>query len=226
MQRLIFLIVFIFVNFLPAFSQSDSVGKIKYSPDYKFKEGIYLTVSQLKMNNPVPKTRIVSSVDYSSVDFFPKLVENEKISYFDNYGMRKEVKTTEIWGFCRNGSIYVNWNDDFNRIGVLGSVCHFISNKTETQYLNYDPYGSSNYYNNNYGLRTPTQQTTEMRQYVFDFETEKIYDYTVNVLESILMRDTQLYDEYNNLRNKKKNQLMFLYLRKFNERNPLYLPNN
>jgi hypothetical protein len=40
------------------------------------------------------------------------------------------------------------------------------------------------------------------------------------------MEDPELYDEFNALRKKKKNQMKFLYLRKFNEKHPLYIPIN
>jgi len=59
-----------------------------------------------------------------------------------------------------------------------------------------------------------------------DFETGRVYDYDFQSLEVLLMKDPELHDEYAQLRRKKKRQLKFLYLRRFNERNPLYLPQN
>ena len=38
------------------------------------------------------------------------------------------------------------------------------------------------------------------------------------------MRDPELHDEYIGLRKRKKKQLKFFYIRKFNEQNPLYFP--
>jgi len=38
------------------------------------------------------------------------------------------------------------------------------------------------------------------------------------------MKDTELYDEYVQLSRKKKKDLMFVYIRKFNDKNPLYIP--
>jgi len=40
------------------------------------------------------------------------------------------------------------------------------------------------------------------------------------------MADPELHDEFAALNNKKQKQMKFLYLRKFNERNPLYFPKN
>jgi hypothetical protein len=63
-----------------------------------------------------------------------------------------------------------------------------------------------------------------MRQYILDFESGNLLEYEVKSLEILLMKDPELHDEYSQLRRKKKRQLKFLYLRKFNERNPLYIP--
>jgi hypothetical protein len=59
-----------------------------------------------------------------------------------------------------------------------------------------------------------------------DFKTGKVYDYDVQALEVLLMQDPELHNEFSQLRKKKKRQQKFVYLRRFNERNPLYLPKN
>jgi hypothetical protein len=66
----------------------------------------------------------------------------------------------------------------------------------------------------------------ELRQYLIDFDTGKILEYDVENTELLLMKDSELYTEYVQLRNKKQKELMFVYIRKFNEKNPLYLPAN
>ena len=62
-----------------------------------------------------------------------------------------------------------------------------------------------------------------MRQYLLDFDTGEVMDYEKDNLEILLMKDPELHDEYSQLGRKKQKQLKFLYIRKFNERNPLYI---
>jgi len=38
------------------------------------------------------------------------------------------------------------------------------------------------------------------------------------------MADPELHDEFSGLSKKKKKQMKFLYIRKFNEKNPLFFP--
>jgi len=200
-------------------AQKDSIPAQLYTPDFKFNEGLYLNMMQVKFNNPVPKTRIVSKDNYKSLDFFNKLVENEKIVYFDTLGIQHEIFSKDIWGFSRGGALYINWNNEFNRVGLVGNICHFVANKTVYQQNLYDPY------NVNYSIANPTYRTTsvEMRQYLLDFQNEKVYDYEVESLEVLLMRDAALYDEFHALKRKKKEQSLFLYLRKYNEKHPLLI---
>ncbi len=54
--------------------------------------------------------------------------------------------------------------------------------------------------------------------------TDMLMEFDVENTELLLMKDSQLYEEYVQLSRKKKKQLMFVYIRKFNEKNPLYIP--
>ncbi|TAL66154.1 MAG: hypothetical protein EPN88_08945, partial [Bacteroidetes bacterium] len=45
---------------------------IKYTPDFRFNDGIYLNFEQVKMNKPLPKAKLLTSVDYNDREFFNK----------------------------------------------------------------------------------------------------------------------------------------------------------
>ena len=218
----------ILICFIPismAFGQTDSAGMIKYTPDFKFSEGIYVNFEQVKSNSPIPKSSILADVGYDDPSFFERVVENKSISFYNSYGVKQDIPAKNVWGYSRNGVLYIRYNDGFYRITIIGQICHFVANLTT--YSN-DFYGYPySYYNYGYPYgRTDNRTSTELRQYLLDFNTGKIMDYDVEAVEVLLMKDPELYDEFMGLRNKKKKQLKFLYIRKFNERNPLYLPSN
>ena len=200
----------------------DSIKFVKYSQDYRFTEGIYLNFEQVKYNAPIPKIRTISAVDYSAHDFFEKLLAGPMVYFYDNLGARIEIPTALIWGYCRRGTLYVNYNNEFNRIPVVGTLSHFVANKVVYDNRSYDRYYNP-YYSN---MRQPTAATVELRQYILNFRTGQIFDYNQVAFESILMKDPELFDEYSSLKRKKKKQLRFFYLRKHNERNPLMMPEN
>lgn len=202
----------------------DSLQLVKYTPSFRFKEGIYLSHWNLLNNKPIPKNRIITKVNKNSFDFFEKLLSNPKIQYFDDYGIEKEVLIKDLWGFCRKGAVFINWGDDFSRIAVIGNICHFVA--TVTYYENnYDNYGY-NYTYNYYNQMPNRVRQTEIRQYLMVFETGKIVEYNHENVLSLISSDKELFEQYSQLKKKKKKQMRFLYIRKFNEKHSLYLPNH
>ena len=224
--------------FVGLFGQ-DKEGMVKYTPEFRFTDGIYLNFEQVKMNSPIPKAKLLTSVDYNDREFFKKIFEMEKIYFYDNMGVRQEVAKNSIWGYARNGVLYVQIQEGFNRITFVGSICHFVADVTtyDSGYSNspygyydpyYSPYGYSNYYSpySSYGspYRQSSMPRTELKQYLIDFESGKLLEFDVENTALLLMKDTALYDEYIQLSRKKKKDLMFVYIRKYNEKNPLYIP--
>jgi hypothetical protein len=224
--------IFFFVNFLLSVTSflplcgQEKAGMVKYTPDFRFNDGIYLNFDQVKMNSPIPKAKLLTSVDYNDREFFKKILENDKIYFYDNIGVRQEVTKSAIWGYARNGVLNVQIQENFNRITFVGSICHFVADITtyDSRYANspygyydpyYSPYGYSNYYSPYNSYYNPYRQSNMVRN---DLE------FDVKNTELLLMKDTQLYDEYVQLSRKKKKEQMFVYIRKFNEKNPLYIP--
>ncbi|MBN1131636.1 MAG: hypothetical protein JXR52_05010 [Bacteroidales bacterium] len=209
--------------------QSDSIRMVKYNPDFEFNDGIYANFNMVKANNPIPFARIVTDVDLFDPDFYEKVTSNNEIIYYDNNGVKQILKTRNIWGYGRNGVLYINIGETFHRISYLGNISHFVASITTYNPNYYDPYGYYPYYYNPYYYNrymTPRSgySNTELKQYLMDFETGEVYEYDIESVEILLMKDPELYNEYVSLRRKKKNQLKFVYIRKFNEKHPIYLP--
>ena len=208
------------------FAQQDSLIMEKYTPDYRFKEGLYLNFGQLKQNDPIPAARVISKESPGDFNYFRNLVKEETIGYFDDFGAKSELKTEQIWGFCQDGKLFINHNSEFNRIPIVGQVCHFIADVTVYESYN-DPYSYNRYdYYNPYHQR-PYNRTTrsrEMRQYLLRFESGEILPYDRESILIVLMEDAELYEEYNTLRKRKQRDLMFFFLRRYNEKHPIYFP--
>ena len=234
---IVFFLTFLVCTVTPVNAQETDSLK-RYTSDFKFKDGIYLNFDQVKNNNPISKAKLLTSADYNDREFFNKVLESGKIYFYDEIGIRQEVDKSNIWGYARNGVLYIQIQETFNRITFVGSICHFVADVTsyDSRYNGYSPYGYYDpYYSpysygsyNPYGsYYSPYRQSTsrnELKQYIFDFETGKIIEFTPGNVAILLMKDPTVYDEYIQLSNKKKKELMFVYIRKFNEKNPLYLP--
>ena len=216
-------------------------GMVKYTPEFKFKDGIYFNFEQVKQNSPVSKARLLSSIDYNDRDFFRKLFEQDRIYYYDGIGVRQEIEKKSIWGYSRNGILYIQVQGVFNRITFVGSICHFVADITTEDnryygspygyYNPYSPYSSSYYspyyspyynpYNSPYSRRSTR---TELRQFIIDWETGRVMDFDVDNTKLLLMKDPELHEEFARLSRRQKKNLLFVYIRKFDEKYPLYVP--
>jgi hypothetical protein len=236
---LVVVCLFISVTPLLPLQGQDKEGMVKYTPDFRFNDGIYFNFEQVKINKPISKAKILTSIDYNDREFFNKILENDKIYFYDNMGVRQEVAKNAIWGYARNGVLYVQIQNNFNRITFVGNICHFVADVTtyDSRYNNspygyydpyYSPYGYNNYYSPYNSYYSPYRQSNmsrnELKQYLIDFESGKVLEFDVENTELLLMKDNQLYEEYVQLSRKKKKELMFVYIRKFNDKNPLYIP--
>ncbi len=224
---LIFLLL-LFGIFSVTYAQNSSEQVVKYSPDFKFKEGIFLNFDQVRQNDPVLKSKIITNVEYDNPDFFERVLKEKKLQVFDNLGVKQEISTKNIWGFSRNGVLYISINNNYFRITIIGNICHFVASQT-TYRNDYNPYYYSNPYYNPYYPYYPSARSSsdvELKQYLLDFKTGNVLEYDEKSVELLLMGDPELHDEFAALSKKKRKQLKFLYIRKFNEKNPLYFPVN
>lgn len=225
---------------LSGIAQQDTSALVKYTQDFRFKDGFYVNFEQVQKNDPIPKAKIVTSTDYNSRDFFKNVIDNDRIYFFDALGIRQEIEVSSLWGYSRNGILYRQLQGNFHRITFVGKICHFVADITtyDQGYSGYPPYGyynpysyspysSYNYYNP-YGYNNSYRTTArnELKQYIIDFETGRELEYEPKNIEVMLMKDSELYDQYLKLSRKGKKQMAFYYIRMYNEKHPLYLPNN
>ena len=204
------LIIFLF-NSLFGFSQTNLVA---YSRDYEFSEGLFLTVHQFKRNSPISKSSIISDIPKTDVEFLKEEIQQKNIVYRDSSGYEHKVEISDIWGYCQNRTIYINYNNEFNRVNVIGILMQFTALVTTAPGF-MDPMYS------NYGLSTTVN---ELRQFVFDTQTNKIYPFDVKSLSILLKNDPELHSQYMELGKREKTDSQFIYLRKYNEKHPLMVP--
>lgn len=215
-------------------------GMVKYTPEFKFKDGVFLNFEQIKQNAPISKAKLLSTIDYNDTEFFRKLFEQDKIYYYDDIGIRQELEKSSIWGYSRNGILYIQVQGAFCRITLIGTICHFVADITTTDNRYYSPYGyypyspySSSYYYNPYSpyyydpYNSPYNRRstrTELKQFIIEWETGRVMEFDVENTNIILMKDPELYEEFARLSRRQKRNLLFVYVRKFTEKHPLYIP--
>lgn len=201
------LILFFVGIYFPSFAQTDSVA---FYHGYEFDEGIYLNIQQFKTNAPISKQAIVSQLNKNEIDFFSQLIEQKEIVYTTEKGEEKTISSDNLWGFCQNRGVYVFFNNDFHRLNVIGSICLFSANvRVATAYSDPMMMGA---------------RVEELRQFVFSLKSPQIFEFNANTMTQLLKDDTELYNQFAVLKKRKREGAIFVFLRKYNQRNPFYVP--
>ncbi len=201
---------------LESISQTDSVI---FTNDIVLKEGIYLSYNDFRKNNPIPKEAIESKEDKTLLDFISKTLNDFKEIKVAYSGQNNKIPVKNIWGFCQNNTLYLNYESKFYRVPVFGNISHFLAT---VEVYNY---------NNNYGVGmgyggmmgggmmgggSVPIKTKEIKQFIFDFYTGDIIDYNIHNVEILISRDIKLYEEFMQIKKRKRKEMLMLYIRKYN----------
>ena len=204
--------VFIFLLSLYCFQVEAQADSAVWGGSFSLHEGIYLNFEQFRTNKPVLLSQIQTTADRTSPDFMLKLTSVRTIAWKDSSGILHDTLISKLWGYSFNRHVYIQTASDFTRIVVMGSLCHFTG--TEINYMYTGGPGP--------GGNAPVKQ---QQQFILDTQTGNVSAFTVPVMLTILeTHDTVLHAEFLKLKKRKRNQQLFIYLRRYNERHPLKFP--
>jgi hypothetical protein len=197
-------------------SAQDSIA---YTKDFRLYEGLYLSYQDFRYNWPIPKEKIITTINKDQLDFYSKLTEEPVIEFVDRDGSINKIKLEKVWGYCQNNIIFINLENFFFRIPVFGAISHFLGTVEVVSYSpGYDPFMNA-------PMNNTTLKTREIRQFIFDFYSGEIAPFTVEKLEEFFQRDEAIYKEFLLLNKKKRKELATKYIRMYNEKHVVYFPN-
>lgn len=208
MLRLTFVFLLSFVLVPKLIAQNDS---LICKENCVLKEGVYVSWLDFRMRHSIEKDQIVSDFDKAAIDFYTKALSEDKL-IFTVSGTKNELETKNIWGFCQNNVLHLNIGGNFFRVPVFGSISYLIASVEVI---------SPSYYTPGYGMYG-SSKTTEIRNFLMNFYDGKVQEFSMDQSELLLSRDKELFAEYKLLKRKKQKEQISRFIRKFNERNPVY----
>ncbi|MGL5890696.1 MAG: hypothetical protein ACRC3B_12460 [Bacteroidia bacterium] len=192
-----------------AHSQTDSAS---LGNSFSLREGVYLNFEQFRSNRPILLSQLQTNADRSAPDFMLRLTAVRTIAWKDSNGILHDTLVSKLWGYSFNRHVYIQTATDFTRLVVIGSLSHFTGIEITYMYA---------------GGPGPTAgaPVKQQQQYVLDIRTGTVSVFTIQTMQKILEEnDAFLYAEFMKLKKRKRNQQLFIYLRRYNERHPLKFP--
>jgi hypothetical protein len=162
-----------------------------------FKEGFYFSIDMVLKNDPIPPSWIESENETYNKAFYMDQFRDDKMVYHDYQGVKQTVETEDIWGFSTSGILYVKIGQPFHEIRFIGCISYFFASETVIKY-----------------------SVAKNKAYLIDFTANNVSEFDINGLERILVNDSILWTEFDGLSKRKKKHLKYIYLTRFNERNP------
>jgi hypothetical protein len=214
---------------------------VEYTPDFEFKDGLYLSFQDFKNNNPIPITHIVSEFDIRLPDYLDRVLEDDTVTYYDNLFEERSTAIEDLWGYAQRGKVFIAFGEEgsfnnpeffsFYPLLSIGAVSFFSGVEAYYRTMNAGPnmgVGFADPMMNN----TMTVTETGQVQLLLEFKTGKILlvgrgelgSAPIGLVQQVLAPDVVLATEFNALTQREQKQKGMFYLRKFNERNPIYFP--
>ncbi|MEO6303054.1 MAG: hypothetical protein ABIP51_07760 [Bacteroidia bacterium] len=191
-------------------SQTDSV---QVPLDLNITDGVFLTYADFRFNKGISKEQIISTNNKDQLDFIGKTLEKETFIFQDSQ-KTTTISSNSVWGYFQNKTLYINYKGVFYRVPVFGSVCYLVATVEIVGVGFYDPmYGAGV---NNGGRRQ------EIREFLINFYDGIITEFRMDEAEFLLGRDKELFVEYKKLSRRKQKEQIFRYIRKYNDKHPVY----
>ncbi|MBP8823664.1 MAG: hypothetical protein KBH07_08475 [Flavobacteriales bacterium] len=183
---------------------------VRYTGGYSFLDGVYLDFQAFRNNAPsIPKAALTTAQGQPVGDLRNT---SGKLYRPDSSGQRVKLDLGGTWGFCNGGVVYVRAGNGFSRIGLMGSLAHLVYDAT---YRSFDPYM----------VNGATTYTVEEQRFL-DMATGAFLPVSAAGILPVLARDPILKEAFEALSRKqrKHEETVFLFMRRYNDRHPLYFP--
>lgn len=236
------LLAFLFTIFV-LLSYGQNRDSVRYTVGFRFVPGLYLSFEDFKQNKPIESAQIVSPYDIEDINFFTKLLKEEKITFKINQNEVKSVGWNEVWGYSNGISVYFLIFYSPNEEGkLITDSLAYNYQKQEDKAGHTSRYKTWNSKNSPYQIRLASigrvcfysynvvstgnyrrNKEVSITDGILLWESGKDMSVKNGTVKSILQKDPDLYNEYIK-KVKPTKKVMKMFLIKYNQRNPIYFP--
>lgn len=125
-----------------------------------------------------------------------------------------------MWGFCQNQCGLHQLQTHIFQNTLFGAISYFIASVE----VNVSSPGYNPFINSSGG--TGTNGALEIREFLLEFYSGNLIEFSFDDLEQLFKKDEAIYNEFRNLSKKKKKEQVSKYIRLYNEKHPIYFPKN
>lgn len=198
---------------------------IALTNDFKFNDGVYLTIEDLKANQP---NHTWSEIQASAhINREKQIVRLEYLNIVDSNAMViKDLSYNNIWGICVEGVPYIRIND------TIKNLVQFVALRTRGQYcyFQYDSYEFRDVPMTIYDPETGHpiwEQSIENKEpitvhKILNFSNGTMTTLNLNTFKNWVKNDVQLTNTINGMTEAEAKAKLYKMLLIYNDRHPYY----
>jgi hypothetical protein len=218
-MKWISLYILCFVCCQIGFSQADSMMLDK---DFKFLDGVYLSVEDFKANQPVYLWEEIEAQVVTS----PSSLEAQADYIRKPNG--ELLTNEEIWGISLNGMPYISLKNTnqtglkFAGLKVRGKLCMFSYETKETEWVEIAAYNPLT--GRPFRKGKVSKEVTKENKYILDFVSGAVLPFDRQSLLQFIVDDEKLWRTVEELEEDASDKKLYKCLLIYDDRNPVYLP--
>lgn len=178
-----------------------------------YPEGIFLNFADFKEQRLIEKSAIITSISKSYLDFYSRVLFEKELLIERGDNLQK-MPSAQVWGFFQNNILYLNYRGDFYRVPVFGAFSYFVATVVVNTPGMYDP---------RFGTSVSGGTTREIREFMMDAEEGKVKELNTENIRAMFSRDSLIWSEYTKLSRRKQKDQLYRFIRRYNERHPVYV---
>ncbi len=189
-------------------AQRDTLGR--YSPGFRFNDGVYGEFGDFRAN--CPSIRLIDLKDEEGAQI--EILRTDEPWYILSADTLRLIDKSLIWGMSSQGQVFVRNQDFYDRLVVIGALCHLIQRETYLDYSNSQMNGYSS---------MPVKREAQV-EFFIDLRTGEKKEFTEREFEPHLADDPILLHSFRKMTRKQRKLSMYRFLHSYNDEHPAYFP--
>ncbi len=189
-------------------AQSDTLGR--YSPGFKFKDGVYLAFEDFKSNCPAIRLKDMRDSQGNEI---MDIDEAQELYYMEDDTLRF-LDPKIIFGYSDQGKVSLGYEGTFNRLVVIGTLCHVVQREIVVDYVR-----GGLYEFNSMPVRREVQ-----REFILDMRTGEMSAFNPSNLDYHIADDSAIASGYAEQSQKQRRAMLYSTLHSYNRAHPVYFP--
>jgi hypothetical protein len=187
-------------------AQSDTLGR--YSPGFKFKDGLYLGFEDFKSNCPAIPLKELRDREGKAIS---EIQESQALYHIVEDTLRY-IDPALMYGFSAQGKVSIGHDGNFDRLVVIGTLCHVIQREIVVDYARGGLYEFNS---------MPVRREVR-KEFILDMRTGEMSPMNSSNMDYHIADDSAVATSFSNQSQKQRKATVYSTLHAYNREHPMY----